>query len=127
MGKQNPEVKAKLKNTDLLAAQSILYRRLAANLYETNIPGEYYHIHGSLEAGKSLNMIGLESHRPDLTDYRECIATIESHVQAFTTAELEDLNAKLGQAGVMALKWEDFKQTDHVSTLSSHSSQVYPI
>lgn len=127
MGKQNPEVKAKLKDTDLLAAQSNLYRRLSANLYATKIPGEYFHIHGSLEAGKTLNMIGLESHRPDLTDYHECIATIESHVKAFTAAELEDMNAKLGQAGVTALKWEDFKQTEHVSTSSSDSSQVYPI
>jgi hypothetical protein len=105
-----------LVDTDLLKAQSILYRRLSANLYETKNPGEYFHIHGSLEAGKTLNMIGLESHRPDLTDYRQCIDTIESHVKKFTAQELEAMNAKLGQAGVSVLKWLDFKETEHVST-----------
>ncbi|CZT51302.1 probable alpha-methylacyl-coa racemase [Rhynchosporium secalis] len=119
MGKQDPDVKAKLKNTDLLQAQAILYRRLSANLYETKNPGEYYHIHGSLEAGKTLNMIGLESHRPDLTDYRECIDVIESHVKKFTIPELEQMNAKEKQAGVPVMKWEDFKQTNHGQALLS--------
>ncbi|KAH6681657.1 CoA-transferase family III domain-containing protein [Halenospora varia] len=119
LGKQDPTVKAKLKDTDLLKAQSILYRRLSANLYATKNPGEFFHIHGSLEAGKTLNMIGLEAHRPDLTDYRQCIDTIESHVKRFTAAELEEMNAKESQAGVTALKWEDFKQTEHGRTLLS--------
>lgn len=133
MNKQHPDVKSKLKgnmfplnlahkhlltssiDTDLLKAQAILYRRLSANLYETKTPGDYYHIHGSLEAGKTLNMIGLEAYRPDLTDYRECIDVIEKHVKQFTVAELEKMNAELKQAGVQALKWEDFKKTGHVS------------
>ncbi|PQE15984.1 caib baif family enzyme protein [Rutstroemia sp. NJR-2017a WRK4] len=119
MGKQDPNVKSKLKDTDLLKAQSILYRRLSANLYETKNPGEYFHIHGSLEAGKTLNMIGLEPYRPDLTDYRECIDTIEKHVRQYTTEELEVMNANIQQAGVTALKWEDFKKTNHGRTLLS--------
>ncbi|PBP24348.1 putative CAIB/BAIF family enzyme, partial [Diplocarpon rosae] len=87
--------------------------KLSANLYETKTPGEFYHIHGSLEAGKTLNMIGLESHRPDLTDYRECIDVIEHHVKQFTIAELEEMNAKEKQAGVPVIKWEEFKRTGH--------------
>jgi hypothetical protein len=98
----------------LLQAQSILYRRLSANLYETKRPGEYFHIHGSLEAGKTLNMIGLESHRPDLTEYHECINVIESHVKQFTADELEQMNAREKQAGVTAFKWEEFQKTPHV-------------
>lgn len=109
-------------DTDLLQAQSILYRRLSANLYETKIPGEYFHIHGSLEAGKTLNMVGLEAYRPDLTDYRECIDTIEQHVKQFTAAELEVMNARERQAGVTALTWEEFKQTSHVGCTSSRLS-----
>ncbi|KAJ5054726.1 uncharacterized protein L3040_000992 [Drepanopeziza brunnea f. sp. 'multigermtubi'] len=119
MGKQDPNVKSKLKKTDLLEAQAILYRRLSANLYETKNPGEYYHIHGSLEAGKTLNMIGLEAYRPDLTDYRECIDVIESHVKKFTVPELEEMNARERQAGVPVIKWEEFKQTNHGQTLLS--------
>jgi hypothetical protein len=60
-------------------------------------------------------MIGLEAHRPDLTEYRQCIDTIESHVEKFTVAELEKMNARERQAGVEAMKWEDFKKTNHVS------------
>jgi hypothetical protein len=103
-------------DTDIYQAQSILYRRLSANLYETKKLGEYFHIHGSLDSSRTLNMIGLEAHRPDLTDYHECINTIEKHVKRFTAAELEVMNAKEKQAGATALKWEDFQRTKHVST-----------
>jgi hypothetical protein len=100
-------------DTDLLQAQSILYRRLSANLYETKNPGEYFHLHGSLEASKALNMIGLESHRPDLTDYHEIIKIIEGHMKQYTADELEEMNSKIKQAGVTCIKWEDFQTTEH--------------
>lgn len=45
---------------------------MSANLYQTK-EGKYYHIHGSLEATTTLNMIGLPGHQPDLTDYSEII------------------------------------------------------
>jgi hypothetical protein len=82
-------------------------------LYETKIPGEYFHLHGSLEATKALNMIGLEGHRPDLTDYHECINVIEDHVKQFTTDQLEEMNWKIKQAGVTCMKWKDFQSTQH--------------
>jgi CoA-transferase family III len=101
-----------------LAAQSVQYRRLSANLYETKIPGEYFHLHGSLEATKALNMVGLEGHRPDMTDYHDCIDLIESHVRQFTASELESLNAQIQQAGVTCLKPEEFRATRHGQTLT---------
>ncbi|KAH7070520.1 CoA-transferase family III domain-containing protein [Paraphoma chrysanthemicola] len=113
LDKANPKAKKLLKDTDLLQAQSNLYRRLSANLYETKNAGEYFHLHGSLEATKALNMIGLEGHRPDLTDYHECIKIIEDHVKQFTLDQLEEMNAKIKQAGVSCLKWEDFQATQH--------------
>jgi hypothetical protein len=100
-------------DTDLLQAQSVLYRRLSANLYETRKPGEYFHLHGSLEATKALNMIGLEGERPDLTDYHECIKIIEDHMKQFTADQLEEMNWSIKQAGVTCLKWEDFQETQH--------------
>jgi len=66
-----------------------------------------------------LNMVGLEAYRPDLKGYRECIDTIEQHVKQFTAAELEVMNARERQAGVTALKWEEFKQTSHVGCAPS--------
>jgi hypothetical protein len=104
-------------DTDLLQAQSILYRRLSANLYETKNTGEYFHLHGSLEATKALNMVGLEGHRPDLTEYHECIKIIEDHVKQFTADQLEEMNWKIKQAGVTCLKWEDFQATEHGQAL----------
>jgi hypothetical protein len=90
---------------------------LSANLYQTKNPGEYFHLHGSLEATKALNMIGLEGSRPDLTDYHECIQIIEDHVRQYTAEQLEEMNSKIRQAGVTCLKWEDFQKSDHGQVL----------
>ncbi|KAJ6122796.1 CoA-transferase family III [Penicillium capsulatum] len=113
LSKLDPAVKSKLKDTDLLAAQSNGYRRMSANLYKTKNPEEFYHIHGSLEATSTLNMIGLEGHRPDLTDYEEIIKVIEAKVQEYSISELEAMNKERRQAGVPALKYEDFIKTPH--------------
>ena len=86
--------------------------------------GKYYHIHGSLEATTTLNMIGLPGHRPDLTDYNEIIKvplpkqsadieTIGKAVSQFTVPELEELNAKHRQAGVEVLRHSDFMDSPH--------------
>lgn len=107
-----------MTDTDLLQAQSNPYRRMSANLYETAEPGEYYHIHGSLEASTTLQMIGLPSHRPELQSHEDIVATIEPAVKKFTVAELEALNTQHRQAGVKAFKHEDFIQTSHVRILS---------
>ncbi|KAM0334189.1 hypothetical protein ACHAQA_001209 [Verticillium albo-atrum] len=119
MDKANPQVKTKIPDTDLNQAQSVLYRRLAANLYESKSPGEYYHIHGSLDASTTLRMIGLPPFNPDLRDYKECIRTIEGAVKRFTIAELEIMNHKEGQAGSPVLKSEQFRATSHGRALMS--------
>jgi hypothetical protein len=101
-------------DTDLLHAQSNPYRRMSANLYKTNDPGQYYHIHGSLDASTTLRMIGLEPFRPDLENHDQIVNTIEPAVQKFTVKELEELNLKNRQAGIPALKHEELLQTSHV-------------
>jgi hypothetical protein len=103
------------EDTDYLQAQSDPYRRMSANLFETKERGRYYHIHGSLEASTTLDMIGLEPFRPDLKDHDHIVGVIEPAVKKFTVQELEDLNATHRQAGVEALKHEDFIKTPHVS------------
>ncbi|KFY28032.1 hypothetical protein V493_03128, partial [Pseudogymnoascus sp. VKM F-4281 (FW-2241)] len=113
MGKYDAGIKAKLKNTDLLEAQSDPYRRMSANLYATATPDTYFHIHGSLEANTTLNMIGLPPYRPDLKTIEDISECIESHVQQYTIDELEAKNKALRQAGVTAFKYEDFIATPH--------------
>ncbi|KAI1840117.1 hypothetical protein JX266_013682 [Neoarthrinium moseri] len=107
------------KDTDLNQAQSDLYRRLSANLYETRIPGEYYHIHGSLEASTTLRMLGLPPFFPELTEYRQCIDTIEGAVRKLTVTELEQRNNRFRQSGVPALTRSQFLQTPHGQALSN--------
>jgi hypothetical protein len=60
-------------------------------------------------------MIGLEPFRPDLKDHDDIVGAIEPAVKTFTVQELEDLNVKHRQAGVEALKHENFIKTPHVS------------
>jgi hypothetical protein len=62
-------------------------------------------------------MIGLPSHRPDLTDYHEAINTIESHVQKYSAEQLEEMNAKRRQAGVTCMKPSEWRATEHGQTL----------
>ncbi len=114
-GKLQHEAKRYLKDTDLLQAQSDPYRRMSANLYETRDPGQYYHIHGSLEASTTLAMIGLEPFRSDLATHAAIVDTIESRVKKFSVTELEALNLKYKEAGIPALKYEEFLRTPHVS------------
>ncbi|ATY64875.1 CAIB BAIF family enzyme [Cordyceps militaris] len=116
LGKLDKQVKGLLKDTDLLRAQSDPYRRMSANLYRTKEPGEYYHIHGSLEASTTLNMIGLASHRPDLKTHEEIVNVIEGAVEKLTVDELEALNKENRQAGVKAFKHADFLNTPHGKT-----------
>ncbi|OAA50497.1 CAIB/BAIF family enzyme [Metarhizium rileyi] len=113
LGKLDKSVRTLLKDTDLLQAQSNPYRRMSANLYETANKGEYYHIHGSLEASTTLEMIGLKSHRPDLESHTDIVNVIEPAVRKHTVKQLEALNAKNRQAGVKAFEHDDFLQTRH--------------
>lgn len=94
-----------------------MYRRLSANLYETRNPGEFYHIHGSLEATRTLKMLGLKPYDPQMTDYRKCIDTIEAAVKTHTIHELDRMNVENKQAGIFALTWEQFQQTPHGNAL----------
>ena len=86
---------------------------MSANLYATKTPNAYFHIHGSLEANTTLAMIGLPPFRPDLKTIDEISDEIESHVQQFTVEELEQMNKERRQAGVTAMKYEDFIATPH--------------
>ncbi|KAJ3559015.1 hypothetical protein NPX13_g9601 [Xylaria arbuscula] len=119
LDKSNPKISHRLPDTDLHGAQSILYRRLSAGLYETKSPGAFYHIHGSLDASTTLSMIDLPPFCPDLTDYGQCIKTIEAAVKRFSTVELESRNQRLRQAGTVVLTQEQYRDTQHGRIVSS--------
>ncbi|RAH67575.1 CoA-transferase family III [Aspergillus aculeatinus CBS 121060] len=111
--RSDPEIRRYLKDTDIHSAQSNLYRRRAANMYRTKNEDEYFFLHGSLNPTKALNMIGLPSHRPGLTEYDDIVDLIGTQVGDFSAAELEDLNQEFGQAGVTVYTHEEFCATPH--------------
>ncbi|KAG7664326.1 uncharacterized protein J8A68_002145 [[Candida] subhashii] len=113
------EVLKYLKQTDLNQAQSDPYRRMSANLYRTKEGNRYYHIHGSLEASTTLNMIGLPAFIPGFTDYEAIVKKYQDVLDEYTCDELEALNTKNNQAGVEAFKPEEFLQTPHGKTISN--------
>ncbi|KAK4106771.1 CoA-transferase family III [Parathielavia hyrcaniae] len=117
ISKADPRIKARIPDTDLNRAQSVLYRRMSANLYRTKNSGEYYHIHGSLDADVTLQMLGLPKDVPDMTDYRTIINYIGSAVKQHTASELDALNLAHRQAGIQALTWDQFQSTPHGKAL----------
>ncbi|KAI0184689.1 CAIB/BAIF family enzyme [Xylaria flabelliformis] len=117
LDKSNPKIRDRLPGW--CPSFSILYRRLSARLYETRNAGVFYHIHGSLDASTTLSMIGLPPFLPGLTDYGQCIKTIESSVRWFSISELELRNQRFRQAGVAALTQEQYRETPHGRTLNS--------
>ncbi|KAK6859213.1 hypothetical protein PG995_005066 [Apiospora arundinis] len=59
------------------------WRRLCTNLYQCG-DGRWYHTHGGLDASPSLRMLGLPTHRPELTtpdDDLEIVATYAKQVR----------------------------------------------
>lgn len=65
----------------------------------------------------TLQMIGLEPYRPDLQTVTDIVGVIEPAVERFSVEELEALNAKNRQAGVPALKHDEFLKTPHARLL----------
>lgn len=64
-------------------------------------------------------MIGLPAFDSDLTDYHDCIRTIEGAVKQFSGAELEKLNREHGQAGAPVLTNEMYRKTAHGKAMAS--------
>lgn len=118
MGKQDVGIKDKVPDTDLNRAQSILYRRLSAGMYRTK-DGKFYHIHGSLDASTTLEMIDLPAFdsSPEMEDYDNCIKIIQGAVGQFTSEKLDEMNEDKGQAGIFVLTESEFRETMHGNTL----------
>ncbi|KAM7202330.1 formyl-CoA:oxalate CoA-transferase [Naviculisporaceae sp. PSN 640] len=114
-GKAHPDVKEMINKTDLNNAQTILFRRLSANLYRTK-DGKYYHIHGSLDPDSLLRALGLDP-QLDLQEYGLCKRKIGSAVAKFTLAELENMNRQVKGAGIEAITWKEFQDSKHGKVL----------
>lgn len=121
-GKWDKRSQPFLKLTDIHQAQSNLYRRLSANMYQTKREGQYYHTHGSLDATPILNALGLpgfltesqdERMRSLEEDYEGICALIQERTQRYSVEELDELTVRLRQAGAVVLRDEEFYRTEH--------------
>jgi hypothetical protein len=110
-----------LKSTDIYQAQSNLYRRLSANMYETKQEGQYYHTHGSLDATPILNALGLpgflkqsddEAVRALEEDYEGICGLVQERTRRYTVEELEEMTVRLRQAGAVVYREEEFMETE---------------
>jgi len=88
LGKLDPAIKSKLKDTDYLRAQSDPYRRMSANLYETKRVGEYYHIHGSLNNKKFISACKVSCYvETDVTYFNSYVLVQYNHFTARSLVE----------------------------------------
>ena len=106
-----------LKPTDIHRAQSNLYRRLSANMYETDTPGTFYHTHGSLEATPILNALGLPGFLAEedvkQEDYDALCTLIGNEVRKHTVEQLEEMTIRTRQSGAPCMTEADFLATEH--------------
>jgi len=125
-GKWDKRSLAYLKPTDIHQAQSNLYRRLSANMYETKRQREYYHTHGSLDATPILNALGLPAFLKDSpdeavrlleADYEGICNLIQKKTSKHSVEELEDTTVRLRQAGTVVYTEEEFLRTEHGSLM----------
>ncbi|KAK6836774.1 hypothetical protein PG987_007269, partial [Apiospora arundinis] len=99
-----------------VVATRLPWRRLCTNLYQCG-DGRWYHTHGGLDAGPSLRMLGLPTHRPELTtpdDDLEIVATYAKQVrEKFDDADWLDTvcNEHWRQAGTLRLTAQEYRES----------------
>ncbi|CAJ2508811.1 Uu.00g138370.m01.CDS01 [Anthostomella pinea] len=88
-------------------------------MYETSTPGQYYHIHESLDPEPTLKFLGLTSEEElkewrSLEDWREVVKVIAPRVKEHSREHMDSLNNnKTKQAGTMVLRHKEFVLTEH--------------
>ncbi|KAK8062282.1 hypothetical protein PG997_014379 [Apiospora hydei] len=108
----DPSIRARLLRHDN-THQSHPWRRLCTNLYQCG-DGRWFHLHGGLDASPSLRMLGLPTHRPDLTVDTEIIARYADRVrEAADDADWLDLecNEYWRQAGTVCLTAREYRES----------------
>ncbi|KAK4500670.1 hypothetical protein PRZ48_008859 [Zasmidium cellare] len=90
------------------------YRNVISNVYKT-ADGKFYHLHGSLNADPTLNMLGLPLHRPDLQGDIEASKDVyRSVVGARDSKSIEiEANERWRQPGATCLTMDHFSATPH--------------
>ncbi len=87
---------------------------MATNIYRTK-DGRYFHLHGSLNAGPSQKMVGVDPTRIDITDEAQIQAVYAEAVAQFDSETIQTLaNDTYHQAGVICYKDEGNESVMHL-------------
>ncbi|KAI1879255.1 hypothetical protein JX265_002209 [Neoarthrinium moseri] len=107
----DPEVVPRYQRYDL-HLQHTPWRRLCTNVYPTR-DGRWFHTHGSLDATKTLQMLGLPTHDPE-KDETEIIRRYCKKVSEFDAEWLDlEANEHWRQSGCIALTKEEYLASEH--------------
>lgn len=109
--KQDPNHYGRLFDTDLLQSQSNVYRLSVTNMFKTK--NGYYHFHGGLNASKSLEVLKLPSHCPELNDYDMSCRSIEEKTKEFTNEQIDEFVTHAKQAGSPVYSRQEYLATEH--------------
>lgn len=105
---QNPQLMAEIKKGDLYDNQKPIHQQ-STNVYKTK-DGRFYHLHGSMNAGPTMKMLGVEEQ--DISR-EEAVKIYADKVAQYDAEVLEkQANDEFKQAGVTCLTPEEFFETE---------------
>jgi crotonobetainyl-CoA:carnitine CoA-transferase CaiB-like acyl-CoA transferase len=114
----DPGLSARYVKYDL-GHMSQLWRRLCTNVYPTK-DGRFFHLHGSMNANKSLAMLGLPKERPDLTSVDEVVREYTRSTSQLDSQWLDiEANEHWRQAGTICLSPDEFRASEQGKAISS--------
>lgn len=113
----DPEIVPLYQRYDL-AKQYIPWRRLCTNVYPTK-DGRWFHTHGSLDASKTLQMLGLPT-SDDEKDEMKIIHRYCDKVKEYNAKWLDlETNEHWRQSGCIALTTEEYLASEHGKIVAS--------
>jgi crotonobetainyl-CoA:carnitine CoA-transferase CaiB-like acyl-CoA transferase len=118
-----------------LHKQHLPWRRLCTNVYPTK-DGRWFHLHGSLDATKSLQMLGLPAF-DDAKDEAEIIPRYCDKIREYDAEWLDlEANEHWRQAGCIALTKEEYLNSEHGKVVAGdpiyiveafHNNEIPPV
>ncbi|KAK6087706.1 caib baif family protein [Seiridium cupressi] len=107
----DPEIVPRYQRYDL-HKQHVPWRRLCTNVYPTR-DGRWFHLHGSLDATKSLQMLGLPAF-DDEKDELKIIGQYCDNIRKYDANWLDlEANEYWRQSGCIALTKEEYLESEH--------------
>ncbi|RBR18746.1 uncharacterized protein FIESC28_05887 [Fusarium coffeatum] len=111
---QSSRMLAELAKMDLHQMSKPI-RRYATNVYRTK-DGRWYHLHGSMNALPTMEMLGVED--SDVST-EEALETFTRRVEQWDSQDIEKVaNDKYGQAGVICYTPDEFFASEHGKIMS---------